>query len=207
MATFPDTPDIADALASYESAAIRDLSDLVNAAVARLRQLHQLGAVEEAALTAARAQLATATADLETRTEERDEARTERDALTAQVTARTGERDDAIAGRNHATASLATRTAERDSARAARDALAARLAEYEPSDGGVPVGEFRKRLLPLRLKLLTASDAVRAKWSIILPEIDHYTVIYPRQQPVNGLIDLATADGLVTADEAAALRA
>jgi hypothetical protein len=50
VATFPDTPDIATALEDHHGSSL-----LVNRAVTRLRQLHQLGAVEEQTLSTARA--------------------------------------------------------------------------------------------------------------------------------------------------------
>lgn len=96
-----------------------------------------------------------------------------------------------------------------DELEAERDALLAELGPYRnppPGPFAVPVVQFRAGLLPMRLRLLGADSETRLKWGVILPELDILTVVYPREQPVAGLLGLAVADGLLTQAEADALK-
>lgn len=87
-------------------------------------------------------------------------------------------------------------------------ALVAALASGSAPMVGIPVSEFRRRLIPLRIALTMHPDAgVKAKWAAVLPELDHFTTVYPDQSPVADLIAMAVADGLVTSEQAAALAA
>lgn len=67
----------------------------------------------------------------------------------------------------------------------------------------VPVGEFRGKLIPLRLALLAAPENVRAVWGVLLPELDYLTAVYPREEPVAGLLALAVDHGLLNAEQVA----
>ncbi len=80
--------------------------------------------------------------------------------------------------------------------------LEARVAELETPPAKpytVPIGVFRGKLIPLRLALMAAPDAVKAVWAVLLPELDHLTEVYPREEPVAGLLALAQDHGLLTA--------
>jgi chromosome segregation ATPase len=180
MATLPDTLDIADNLASFASVPLNQLQSLIESSVTRLRQLHDLGSIEEQNLADARAQL----------------------------TALSETYSDVVESLTEVSTSLATVTQQRDTAKTEIVTLKARIRELEtpPTETGIPVSDFRKRLLTLRLKLLQASDSLKAKWSIILSELDYYTVIYNKQDPVKSLIDMAVTDGLATESEAEMLR-
>lgn len=75
-----------------------------------------------------------------------------------------------------------------------------------PGPYTVPVAVFRGKLIPLRLALLGASDSVRATWAVLLPELDHLTAVYPREEPVAGLLALAVEHGLLNAAQVADIR-
>lgn len=169
MATIPDTPTIATALAqvnitTMSSPDIAKLSD----AVQRLRDLHTLGGTDESIKLSLLG--------------ERDTARAERDARPT-------------------AARLAEVEAERDALQAQLDALLAPPPVYS-----VPIVQFRAGLIPLRLALLSATEQVRAKWAVILPELDVLREVYPREEPVSGLLVEAQNDGLLTAEEVLQLR-
>lgn len=86
--------------------------------------------------------------------------------------------------------------------------LVAALSRDGAPPAGIPVSEFRRRLIPLRIALAMHPDAaVKAKWAAVLPELDHFTTVYPDQSPVADLIAMAIADGLVTSEQATALAA
>jgi hypothetical protein len=113
------------------------------------------------------------------------------------------ERDQARAERNArpTTESFAELKAE-------RDALLAELEPYRnppPGPFAVPIVQFRAGLIPMRLRLLHSSETIRAKWNVILGELVILSVVYPRQEPVAGLITMAVSDGVLTQSEADAL--
>jgi len=115
--------------------------------------------------------------------------------------------------RDAAEARAAQQTAYADATAAVNDALRTEVAALRDELNTlraprpyIPVNEFRLRLIPLRLALLAASDEVKARWSVILPELDRFSTVEPSEPRTAGLIDLAVADGLLTAEQAAALR-
>lgn len=75
-----------------------------------------------------------------------------------------------------------------------------------PGPYTVPVAVFRGKLIPLRLALLTAPENVRAVWAVLLPELDHLTAVYPREEPATGLLALAVEHKLLTAAQVADIR-
>lgn len=70
----------------------------------------------------------------------------------------------------------------------------------------VPVAVFRGKLIPLRLALLGAPADIRVMWSVLLPELDHLTAVYPREEPVASLLALAVEHGLLNAAQVADIR-
>lgn len=114
------------------------------------------------------------------------------------------ERDAAIAERDARPTAEALAEVE-----AERDSLRNRVAELTAPPSGpfaVPVVQFRAGLIGLRLALLSAPEQVRAKWGVILPELDILTAVYPREEPVASLLAEAVSDNLLSAAEALALR-
>lgn len=90
-----------------------------------------------------------------------------------------------------------------------RDALLAQIASANaPAVGpfSVPIVQFRAGLIPLRLRLLAATERAQAKWGVILEELAILSVVYPRIEPVASLLNEAVAEGLMTEAERAALR-
>lgn len=87
--------------------------------------------------------------------------------------------------------------------------LQARIDVLAPSKGGVPIGQFYKRLVPLRLRLLqSSSPEIKEKWAVILHELDRgYTVIYPQDSLVASLIQEAIVDKLLSEEESVDLAA
>lgn len=79
-----------------------------------------------------------------------------------------------------------------------------------PAPGSVvPVGEFRERIVMAYLRLPTKDAATQAKWNVIIRDF-----LPLDRGPVNllspttaALVAAAVADGLLTADEAAAVTA
>jgi len=90
---------------------------------------------------------------------------------------------------------------------AERDSLRAELAALREVKPGVPVAEFKRRLAPFYFALGGFPDAVQKQWDRVLALLDTYTVVYPREEPVAGLIQAARAQNLLTAEQAAALAA
>jgi hypothetical protein len=88
--------------------------------------------------------------------------------------------------------------------RATVDALYASARPVEPA-GGIPVAEFKRRAAMLYYVLGTKPDDVQRRWDRVLGLLDSFTVVYPAEQPVAGLLQAAVADGLLTAEQAAAL--
>lgn len=121
-----------------------------------------------------------------------------------------GVKDGLIAERDQARAERDARPTTESFAEleAERDALLAELEPYRnppPGPFAVPIVRFRAGLIPMRLRLLAASDAIRAKWDVILGELMILTAVYPREEPVAGLMAMAVADGVLTQAEADAL--
>lgn len=121
-----------------------------------------------------------------------------------------GIKDGLIAERDQARAERDARPTQAayDELEAERDALLAELEPYRnppPGPFAVPVIQFRAGLIPMRLRLLSAADAIKAKWDVVLRELMILTVVYPREEPVAGLMVEAVSDGVLTQAEADAL--
>lgn len=71
---------------------------------------------------------------------------------------------------------------------------------------GVPVTSFKKKIALLYLKLGEKEEVIQKKWDRVFRLLDAFTVVYPDQQPLSGLLDAAVADGLLTSEEAVELR-
>lgn len=88
--------------------------------------------------------------------------------------------------------------------RATVDAIHAAAVGAPPA--GIPTPEFRRRLLPVRLRLAGLTAEKREAWANVLGELDHFpAVVVPAD--IAPLVQAAQADGLLSADEAAALTA
>ena len=68
--------------------------------------------------------------------------------------------------------------------------------------GGIAVAEFRRSLAGVIYALGSLPEAKQRQWDRVLALLDSYTVIYPGQEPVAGLLTLAVADGLLTREQA-----
>jgi hypothetical protein len=74
-------------------------------------------------------------------------------------------------------------------------------------DNGIPIVDFKRRLAKMLYILGTKTAETQTKWDRVLRLLDSFTVVYAQQPPVSDLIQLAVADGLLTAEEAVVLAA
>ena len=67
-------------------------------------------------------------------------------------------------------------------------------------------GEFLLKIVPATLRLPTLSEAIQKKWDRILALAEAATEFHVNDANIQGLLALAVADGLLTADEAEAVK-
>jgi len=88
--------------------------------------------------------------------------------------------------------------------------LLAALTSPPPRPAGVTIGDFKLAVAPALLAVAAKDAATQAKWDRVLNLLlssPADRVVYPAEQPLAGLLRLAVADGILTADQVAAVGA
>lgn len=88
--------------------------------------------------------------------------------------------------------------------------LLAALTTPAPRPAGVTIGDFKLAIAPALLAVAAKDAATQAKWDRVLNLLlssPADRVVYPAAPPLSDLLRLAVADGILTADQVAAVGA